>query len=80
MFLLKAKKVFIKKMTILTLILSVVIGLIYHLFIGFLPFLCFFTSLVCSTSTCFLWLIGWEKIRWFHCFWFAKEQSFLSVC
>ena len=33
MFLLKAKKVFIKKMTILTLILSIVIGLIYHLFI-----------------------------------------------
>ena len=33
MFLLKAKKVFIKKMTILTLILSVVIGLVYHLFI-----------------------------------------------
>ena len=33
MFLLKAKRIFIKKMTILTLILSVVIGLIYHLFI-----------------------------------------------
>ena len=33
MFLLKAKKVFIKKMTILTLVLSVVIGLVYHLFI-----------------------------------------------
>ena len=33
MFLLKAKRIFIKKMTILTLVLSVVIGLIYHLFI-----------------------------------------------
>lgn len=33
MFLLKAKRVFIKKMTILTLVLFVVIGLIYHLFI-----------------------------------------------
>ena len=34
MFLLKAKRIFIKKMTILTLVLSVVIGLIYHLFIS----------------------------------------------
>lgn len=33
MFLLKAKKIFIKKMTILTLVLSLVIGLVYHLFI-----------------------------------------------
>ena len=33
MFLLKAKRIFIKKMTILALVLSVVIGLIYHLFI-----------------------------------------------
>ena len=33
MFLLKAKRKFIKKMTILTLILSMIIGLVYHLFI-----------------------------------------------
>ena len=33
MFLLKAKRIFIKKMTILTLVLSAVIGLVYHLFI-----------------------------------------------
>ena len=33
MFLLKAKRKFIKNMTILTLVLSVVIGLVYHLFI-----------------------------------------------
>lgn len=33
MFLLKAKRIFIKKMTILTLMLSMIIGLVYHLFI-----------------------------------------------
>lgn len=33
MFLLKAKRKFIKNMTILTLVLSAVIGLVYHLFI-----------------------------------------------
>ena len=33
MFLLRAKKIFIRKMTILTLVLSVTIGLVYHLFI-----------------------------------------------
>lgn len=33
MFLLRAKKIFIKKMTILTLALTVVISLVYHMFI-----------------------------------------------
>lgn len=33
MFLLAAKRKFIKKMTILTVVLSVIIGLVYHLFI-----------------------------------------------
>ena len=79
MFLLKAKKVFIKKMTILTLILSVVIGLIYHLFIPdrYFPW---FPAIPVFFYLFGLFYINMFSLAWFHCFWFAKEQSFLSVC
>lgn len=65
MFLLAVKKKFIKELTVIGVILTAVVALVYHIFIperyfcGFPPFRYSFIFSGCFTSTCSRSIIAW---------------------